>query len=94
MTAAPTPTIDSAGVVSWVNPSVPPGSWELVSGFDDASVNLGTGNSTSVSGATTSFDAYTNAWAGGQRVQLYGLDANNNVILAPAWSLGNLTKNQ
>lgn len=93
MTAAPTPTIDSAGVVSWTNPATPPATWGLTAGFDDATVALVDSTSQTISGASTSYDAYANGWFGGMRVQLVGLDANGNLILAPAWSLGNLTKN-
>ena len=94
MIAAPTPTIDASGVVTWVDDPACTGGYGLFGCFDSSYPNWYEGNVTSPAAGATSFDAFSNGWTGGQRIGIIGLDSDSNIIRAPSFSVGYLTKNQ
>jgi hypothetical protein len=94
MQASPTPTIDSAGLVTWTNPVTPPLTWAIVFFYDNAVVDQFDWASFTVTGVSTSFDAFAAGNPGGLRLGLAGLDINGNVTSVPVPSVGQLTKNQ
>jgi hypothetical protein len=93
MKAAPTPTIDVNGVATWVDDPTCLGGYFVTSCFDNGVANWYQGSSANIGVGVTSFDTFTAGWLGGQRLQLVGLDADNNILTNPTSSVGYLTKN-
>ena len=93
MNAAPTPTIDVNGLVTWVNDPTCTGGYCLFGCFDNGTGNWFDENNTTVGVGSTSFDAYAGGWQGGQRAALVGFDVTGNIVTNPTLSVGYLTKN-
>ena len=93
MPSAPLITVDGAGVAAWTNPAITPDAWVIELCFLDATPPTFFQQATTVSGGLNTYDAYSAGWQGGCALKLYGIDANQNVIIAPTVST-TLTKNQ
>jgi hypothetical protein len=93
MKAAPTPTIDVNGLVTWVNDPTCTGGYFLFGCFDNGMENWYDGNSTTAGIGLTFYDAFAGGWQGGQRAALVGIDGSGNVVTNPTLSVGYLTKN-
>ena len=94
MTAAPTPTIDASGVATWIDDPACTGGYQLFGCFDSGYANWSTGNVVTVGVGVTTYDSFASNWTGGQRIGICGLDSDNNIVRAPSFSVGYLTKNQ
>jgi hypothetical protein len=85
--AAPTPTIDTEGVMSWTI-DTEPYHWIMSFVFPDGTkppnVNF---DYITVSGVTDSYDL-TTIFPGGYGVILYGVDSSGNLMLTPSTATG------
>lgn len=93
MKAAPTATIDAAGLATWTDDPTCTGGYDFQAAFDNGYPNWGNGSGGSLPPNTSSFDTSAAGWVGGQRLVLIGIDADGNICTNPTSSIGNLTKN-